>query len=519
MSGRTGFLDFARNDRGVIMTGAERALLGTVRGLARRPVAERGWLVRRLTMPEKHSLDEFWPAWAHEGQLPPPAFGGAGFSTGSNRAVKGAKPTWTMMTGRGFGKTRAGAEWVSALARPSTTLGMTGMGAGTERPLRIALVAATIEEARKVMVEGRSGLLAVARTGEEVRFHKSDGVVRFASGAEAYLYSGANPESLRGPEHHFAWCDEIAKWRYPEETWANLQLGLRLGAYPRALVTTTPKAVPLLTKLLGASAVTRGRTADNLNLPEAFVARMEAELRGTRRGREELDGELIAEADGALWTRDLLERCRVLGIGGSGLGVGGSGLGVGGSGLGVGGSGSSPIPNPQPPTPFTRVVIGVDPPASAAGDACGIVACALGADGVAYVIGDHSERGLSPEGWAGKVVAAARAWGADKVVVEKNQGGEMVTSVLKQADPALPVRPVHARYGKGDRAEPVAMLFETGEAKLAGAFPELEDELCAMIRGGGYALAGSPDRADAMVWALSDLMLGVRPGPPRVRGF
>jgi phage terminase large subunit-like protein len=152
-------------------------------------------------------------------------------------------------------------------------------------------------------------------------------------------------------------------------------------------------------------------------------------------------------------------------------------------------------------------VIGVDPPASADGDACGIVACGLGSDGVGYVLADHSERGLSPEGWAAKVVEAAGFWGADCVIVEKNQGGDMVTSVLRTADPALPVRPVHARYGKGDRAEPVAMLFESGMARLAGCFPELEDELCAMTRGGGWAGPGrSPDRADAMVWALTELM-------------
>jgi phage terminase large subunit-like protein len=163
----------------------------------------------------------------------------------------------------------------------------------------------------------------------------------------------------------------------------------------------------------------------------------------------------------------------------------------------------------------------VDPPASAEGDACGIVACGLGRDGAGYVLGDHSVRGLSPEGWARKVVAAAEAWGADCVVVEKNQGGDMATSVLKTADPALPVRPVHAKYGKGDRAEPVAMQFELGKAYFAGAFPELEDELCAMVRGGGYAGTGrggrSPDRADAMVWAMTELMLAPVRGEPRIR--
>ena len=440
------------------MTKDERALLRTVRRLARLPAGARRRLVAGLTITQKRTLDEFWPAWAHDGQTPP----------------NGAWPTWLMVTGRGFGKTRAGAEWVSELTR-------------TQGSVRIALVGATIEDAVKVMVRGQSGLIAVARTGERVTFIQSAGLVRFASGAEAFLYSGACPEKLRGPEHHFAWCDEIAKWRYPEEAWDNLQLGLRLGTAPRALVTTTPKAVPLLRKLVATSQLTRGRMADNLNLPGAFVAKMEADYRGTRKGREELDGELIEEAEGALWTRALLEGSRQSGT---------------------------------LTRDWARIVIGVDPPASAEGDACGIIACALGADGIGYVLGDHSERGLSPEGWAGKVVEAAAFWGADCVIVEKNQGGDMVKSVLRAADPALPVRGVFARYGKGDRAEPVAMLFESGKAKLAGSFPELEDELCAMTRGGSYAGPGrSPDRADAMVWAMSELMLGRAPGAPRVRGL
>ena len=441
------------------MTPDEKALLRTVRRLALRPESERRWVVRRLTLPQKRTLKEFWPAWAHEGQAPP----------------DGDWPTWLMVTGRGFGKTRAGAEWVSGLARKDGSL-------------RIALVGATIEDALKVMVTGRSGLVAVARTGERVKLNKKEGIVTFASGAQAFLYSGACPEKLRGPEHHFAWCDELAKWRHQEETWDNLQLGLRLGAAPRALVTTTPRAVPVLKRLIAATppdALTRGRTADNLNLPAAHVERMEAQYRGTRKGREELDGEMIEEAEGALWTRALIEQCR--------------------------------SPSPHGGVGYKRIMIGVDPPLSAEGDACGIVACAVDRDGIAHVLGDHTERCLSLEGWASKVVAAAQAWGADCVVVEKNAGGEMATSVLKTADPALPVRPVHARYGKGDRAEPVAMLFETGKARFAGAFPELEDQLCAMIRGGGYAGGRSPDRADAMVHAMTELMLGPVRAEPRIR--
>ena len=442
------------------LTRDERALRRTVYRIARLPADKRAWIVRRLSVPEKRTFNEFWAGWAHEGQLPPP----------------GDWPAWLMVTGRGFGKTRAGAEWVSALAR-------------ADGSLRIALVGATIEDARKVMVDGVSGLIAVARTGEAVTFARTAGVVRFASGAEATLYSGACPEKLRGPEHHFAWCDEIAKWRYPEETWDNLQLGLRLGSAPRTLVTTTPRAVPLLRRLAAAGDVARtnGRTADNLNLPAARVAKLEADYGGTGKGREELEGELIAEAEGALWTRGMVE----------------------------GGRSEAWAPASAGER-LRRIVIGVDPPASAEGDACGIVACGVDAEGLGYVLGDHSERGLSPEGWAARVVAAAEHWGAECVIVEKNQGGDMVRSVLRAADRGLPVRPVFARFGKGDRAEPVAMLFESGRAKFAGRFPELEDELCAMIRGGGYAGKGSPDRADAMVWALTDLMLGRERGGPRI---
>jgi phage terminase large subunit-like protein len=452
----------------------ERALRRTVHALARRRAAERDWVIRRLTAPEKRTLNEFWFGWAHDGQALELRKGAA------------APATWTIVAGRGFGKTRAGAEWVSDLARKCGTL-------------RIALVGATLEDVRKVMIAGESGLIAVAQTGEKVRFNKTQGVVDFPSGAQAFVYSGACPEKLRGPQHDLAWCDEIAKWRYPEETWDNLQLGLRLKAgagagVPLTLVTTTPRPVPFLKKLIADSAVTGGRTADNRNLPPQFVARMEAAYGGTRKGRAELDGEMVEDVEGALWTRALVEACRC----------------------------DMPHPNPSPEGEglWRRIVIGVDPPASAEGDACGIVACGLGADGVGYVLADHTVGGLSPEGWAGKVAEAAEAWGAACVIVEKNQGGDMATSVLKAADPALPVRPVHARYGKGDRAEPVGLLFETGRAKFAGAFPELEDELCAMTRGGSFARKGkSPDRADAMVWAMTELMLGVERAAPRVRGF
>jgi phage terminase large subunit-like protein len=228
----------------------------------------------------------------------------------------------------------------------------------------------------------------------------------------------------------------------------------------------------------------RGRTGDNLNLPPSFLADVTERYGGTRLGRQELDGELIEDFEGALWTRDMVEQGRA---------------------------------EKRDCPSFSRVVVGVDPPASASGDACGIVVCGLGADGIGYVLDDRSAQGLSPEGWAREVVRAAEDWEADLVVVETNQGGEMVESVLRGVDSALPVRPAKARYGKSKRAEPVSALFARGKAKFAGAFPELEDELCGLTGGGGYEGPGrSPDRADAMVWAMAELLLGER-AEPRIR--
>jgi phage terminase large subunit-like protein len=416
------------------------------------PEAQQAWGVRRLTVPVLRGfLAEHW--W-HPGQ----------------QAPDGDWRVWLMMAGRGFGKTRAGAEWVSDLAR-------------RDGSLQIALVGATLHEVTRVMVQGPTGLMAVARAGEELVYYPSRGLVEFASGAQAFAYSGRNPEALRGPQHHFAWCDELAKWRYPQQAWDNLMLGLRLGEGGRALVTTTPRPVPLLKRLLAApdTIVTRGRTRDNDSLPGRYLAAMDDLYAGTRLGRQELDGELIEDFEGALWTRTLVEDCRA-----------------------------------HAPEALARVVVGVDPPASAGGDACGIVACGLGADGIGYVLGDHSVRGLSPEGWARAVVRAAEIWEAELVVVETNQGGEMVESVLASVDSALPVKPVKARFGKAKRAEPVSIRFARGKARFAGTFPELEDELCGMT-GRGYEGPGrSPDRADAMVWAMAELMLG-REREPSVR--
>ena len=420
----------------------------------------------RLRPDELLMLDTAFEAWAHDSQLPP--------------AQEGWR-TWLMMAGRGFGKTRAGAEWVHELA--------------WSRPVRIALVAATIDEARRVMVEGASGLLSVARRWRhKVKWEPSKGELTWQRGSVAQLYSGDNADGLRGPEHAFAWCDELAKWREADAAWDNLQMGLRAGPRPRALVTTTPRPIGLLERIRADpwAVTTGGKTKDNINLPRNFVEVMMATYGGTRLGAQELDGELVGEPEGALWPRELIERCRVQPL--------------------------SPTPPPQRGEGlFDRVVVGVDPPAGVGDgcDACGIVVAGKAGDKF-YVLEDASVAGLSPEGWSNRVAAAAARWGAGLVVAEANNGGAMVASVLKAAEVAVRVKLVHASRGKVARAEPVALRFEAGRAFLAGEFKELDAQMAGLIAGGGAEGPGrSPDRADAMVWALTELG-ETRSGLPRV---
>ena len=432
---------------------AERSI---AESLALADAKERRRLARRLGKVRSERLAHDWPIWARPAQLPPP----------------GDWRCWLIMAGRGFGKTRAGAEWVRAAAE-------------ADGRLRIALVAATFGEGRAVMIEGESGLLAIAPDDRRPKWEPSRGRLSWPSGAQAFLHSAAEPESLRGPQHHLAWADEIAKWPFAESAWDNLLLGLRLGDDPRIVATTTPRPVPIVRRLLAdpATVTTRGRTRDNDgHLAPGFAAAVEATYGGTRLGRQELDGELIEELEGTLWPRAVIEGARVS---------------------------TSP--------PLARVVVGVDPPAGTAGDACGIVAAGLGADGRGYVLEDASVSGRTPEGWARAVAEAAARHGADRVIAEANNGGAMVESVLRAADVAMPIRLVHASRGKVARAEPVAALYEKGRVAHVGAFPALEDEMAGLTAGGGYEGRGrSPDRADALVWALTALMLE-RGGPPGLR--
>jgi phage terminase large subunit-like protein len=412
---------------------------------------------RRMSDADIAQVEWDWARWRTEAQEVP----------------AGDWRTWLVMAGRGFGKTRMGAEWVRDLA-----------GRGNV-DTRIALVGGTIAEVRAVMIEGESGLLSVGRPSARPSWEPSVGRLVWPNGAQGLIYSAENPEKLRGPSHHFAWCDELAKWGYPQETWDNLQMGMRLGGLPRSMVTTTPRPIELVRRLFGDTSVAKtfGRTSDNPFLPDAFTDWVRETYAGTRLGRQELDGELIDDVAGALWTRSGVEACR-----------------------------ARMMPN------IKRVVIGVDPPAGIGGDACGILVVALCDDDAAYVLEDASVGGLAPEGWAAAVAEAAGRHKVDRVIAEANNGGAMVESVLRAADAALPVQLVHASQGKSARAEPVAMLYSKGRVKHLGVFPALEDELCGLVQGGGYEGPGrSPDRADALVWAVWALMLGKRAAEPRIR--
>lgn len=468
---------------------------------------QRTHFVASLGQEERNEWENDFLNTAHPGQLPP----------------DGEWLVWLLMGGRGFGKTRAGAEWVRQIAE-------------SDGSARIALVAASLGEARSVMVEGESGLIACSPEDNRPAFEPSLHRLRWPNGAQAFLYSAAEPESLRGPQHSHSWCDEIGKWPLPHERatrcWDNLLLGLRLGNDQRIVATTTPRNVPLVRRLIESrdTQSTGGSTRENsANLPRSFIEAITREFGETQLGRQELLGELIADVEGALWNRALLERCREHpprnGEGDHSRPWPQDGGGAPSHHAHSDGSCMPTLPlhpelRSRSPSPvgggIIRVVVAVDPPASAHGDACGIVVTGLGIDGIGRVLADCSVERASPESWARAVANAAREWQADRVVAEANQGGAMVESVLRAADCLMPVRLVHASRGKTTRAEPVAALYEAGRVRHRGMFPRLEDQLCGMMAGGAYEGPGrSPDRADALVWALSELMLRRR-GSPRV---
>ena len=424
------------------------------------PEVLRDELVGSLTPDQAVSILHDWRFWARPNQLPP----------------AGDWRVWMLLAGRGFGKTRTGAELVRVRA-----------ASGAAR--RIAFVGATAADVRDVMVEGESGILAISPAGQRPRYEPSKRRLTWPNGAIATLFSADEPERLRGPQHDLAWCDELAAWRYPE-AWDMLMFGLRLGRDPRAVVTTTPRPTPLIRTLLAdpTVVVTCGRTAENRgNLAPAFLEQIVRRYQGTRLGRQELDGEILEDMPGALWSRALIEAARATAA-------------------------------PE----LARIVVAIDPAAVSGeqADETGIVVAGAAAGGRGYVLADVSGR-YAPAEWARAAIAAYRAHAADRIVAEVNNGGEMVEATLRMIDPDVPFRAVRAARGKTARAEPVAALYEQGRVRHVGAFPQLEDQMCAFVPGaggdfrGGFARGargGSPDRVDALVWALTELLVEPRAG-------
>jgi phage terminase large subunit-like protein len=401
----------------------------------------------KLTKDEVDYLLGDFRWWASSGQTPP----------------EGDWTTWLYLGGRGAGKTRAGAEWVAEHVR-----------SGLAR--RIGIVAATHSEARGVMIEGESGLL---RVSEGADYEPSNRRVCWrASGVQADVLSADEPDSFRGFQFDLAWADEFCKWPDPQGGLDMIRMCLRLGERPRLMITTTPRPIRPLLDLVKAPGVVRthSRTKDNrANLPASFLDGMLATYSGTRLGRQELDGEIIEDMEGALWKRGALEACRI-----------------------------AEAPECE------RVVVAVDPPASTSGT-CGIVvAGALG--NIGYVLADRSLEGPSPGQWADRVVGASEEFNANRIVAEANQGGDMVKATMHNVHPNLYIHMVHATNGKRTRAEPVVALYEQGRVRHVGSFPELEDQMC-QYDGTGK----SPDRLDALVWALTELFPPDRSGIPRAR--
>ena len=393
-------------------------------------------------------------------------------------AIPGTWTNWLMLGGRGAGKTRAGAEWVRGVVTGNPLFTAQAVG-------RIALVGETYAAVRDVMIEGESGLLAIHPKRERPSWISSRRQLVWQNGAIAQVFTSEEPDGLRGPQFGAAWCDELAKWNNVEETWNMLQFGLRLGDNPRQVITTTPRPIALLKKLIGdkRTLLTRSATRDNAhNLADGFLERIVSDYEGTRLGRQELDGELIEDHPDALWKRPQLESLRVKVV-----------------------------------SPLRRIVVAVDPPVTGrkTSDDCGIIVAGLGEDDIAYVLEDATISAAQPTAWANKVAAAYLRWQADMVVAETNQGGDMVETILRTIDPELPVRQVRATRGKWLRAEPVAALYERRRVRHVGVFPELEDQMC-NFGPAGLSSGNSPDRLDALVWALTHLVLN-RTGVPKIR--
>ena len=416
------------------------------------------------------ALPWIWEFWAHEHQLPP----------------AGSWRNWVILGGRGSGKTRAGSEWIRTQVEGSLPY-------DEGKCRRVALVGETYDQARDVMVFGESGIIACSPPDRRPTWEATRRRLVWPNGAEAKCFSAKDAEALRGPQFDCAWADELAKWP-ANDAWSNLQLALRLGEEPRALVTTTPRNVACLREILEASSTVQTQAPTEANrayLASSFLEEVRARyVAGSRKAREELDGVLLNDAEGALWQRESLQRARF---------------------------------DIRPSV--DRIVVAVDPPAGSTGDACGIVVVGVAMDGPpidwqAYVLADCSVEAGTPLKWAQAACAAARDYDADRIVAEVNQGGAMVEAMIRQVDPLIAYRGVHATRGKLARAEPVAGLYEAGRVRHARGLELLEEQMFQMTTH-GYQGEGSPDRLDALVWALTDAVL--EPGKlwqaPRVRGL
>lgn len=432
------------------------------------PASYQTTFLKSLKKSELAALPYLFAFWALPHQLPP----------------DGPWRSWVILGGRGAGKTRAGAEWVRDLAETSMRRG---------NPIRIALVAETMAQGRDVMVFGDSGINAVCPPDQKPLWLAGRHALVWPNGTMAQVFSAFDPESLRGPQFHAAWADEFAKWPKAKAAWDNLQLALRLGDDPRVLVTTTPRNVSVLRDLLDADSTvsTRASTfANAANLAPGYLEEIRRSYAGTRLGRQEIDGDFLDDVEGALWPTDVLAAAATRAV-------------------------------PE----FDRIVVAVDPPVTghAKSDACGIVVAGVVMKGPpqdwqAYVLADRSVQGRSPNAWARAAIEAYHAFECDHLVAEVNQGGDLVGTLIHSVDGGVPIKTVRASRGKIVRAEPVAALYAQGRVRHVHGLDALEDEMMQMSTA-GFLGKGSPDRVDALVWALTELMLTQKPAKPQVRGL
>lgn len=415
-------------------------------------------LLLQLGPAKAEELAYTWPFWARPQQMAP----------------AGDWNTWFINAGRGFGKTRAGVEWVRGLVKKGYK--------------RVAAIAATNSDIERVMINGESGFLSRCWAGDKTdkgvpmgkpMWSPTKRLLTWENGAYVQFFSAEEPERLRGPQFEAAWCDELAAWNRDRDTWDMLQFCLRLGKHPQVCVTTTPKPTKLVRDIMKnpKTIVTYGSTFDNsANLASTYLEAVKSQYEGTRLGRQELYAEILDEASGALWTRQLLSTCEV------------------------------EVDNPvEFAKTLARVVVSVDPAVSsnAESDLTGIVVAGMDINGVCYILQDATDR-FTPEGWAARAIELYNEYGADRIVAERNQGGEMVRYTFKTIDETIPIKLVHASRGKFARAEPVSALYERGRVKHVRGLDLLEDQ---MVQWEPLGSIGSPDRLDAMVWAVTELAL------------